>query len=180
MAQKRTATVSLITVICGVYLLQLLSGSVIDQLSLQPIGYLQQSGQWYRLITVALVHDQSSTLPLHLAFNMLALYQLGNQIEYLMGRQKFLIIFFVSLLTGSLASAYLLQGASVGASGAIFGLFGAMAVVGKRIGADISGVIGVVLLNFLIGFTIPNVDWHAHLGGLIGGALISSLLFRRR
>lgn len=180
MAQKRTATVSLITVISGVYLLQLLNSSVIDQLSLQPLSYLQQSNQWYRLFTVALVHDQSSTLPLHLAFNMLALYQLGNQIEYLMGRQKFLIIFFTSLFTGSLFSAYFLAGASVGASGAIFGLFGAMAVVGKKIGADISGVIGVVLVNFLIGFTIPNVDWHAHLGGLIGGAVISTALLKRR
>lgn len=182
MPRKRTATVTLITVICAVYLWQLLDANVIYRFALLPWDYMQQSNQWYRLFSVALVHDQSSTLPFHLAFNMLALYQLGNQIEVLMGRERFLIIFFTSLLTGSLLSSYLASPTSysIGASGAVFGLFGALAVIGRRIGADIRGVIGIVVLNFLIGFSIGGVDWHAHLGGLIGGALISQALIRRR
>ena len=182
MKHKRTATVSLITVICAVYLWQLLDPNVISRFALGPWAYMQQSNEWYRLFSVALVHDQSSTLPLHLAFNMLALYQLGNQIEHLIGRSKFLAIFFFSLLCGSLVSSYLapINSISIGASGAVFGLFGAIAVIGRRIGANINGVIGIVAVNFLLGFTIGGVDWRAHLGGLIGGAAISSFLLARR
>lgn len=182
MLRQRPVTVTIVTVICGVYLWQLLDPQVITRFALTPWAYLQQTNEWYRLFTVALVHDQSSTLPIHLAFNMLALYQLGLQLEQLLGRNRFLIIFFTSLLTGSLLSSYLapLNSISIGASGAVFGLFGAIAVVGKRIGADIKGVIGIVALNFLLGFTVGGVDWRAHLGGLIGGAAISSALIRRR
>lgn len=182
MKHQRTATVSLITVICAVYLWQLLDPNVISRFALGPWLYLQQTNEWYRLFTVALVHDQSNTLPLHLAFNMLALYQLGNQIEHLIGRSKFLIIFFFSLLTGSLLSSYLapINAVSVGASGAVFGLFGAIAVIGRRIGANINGVIGIVAINFALGFTIGGVDWRAHLGGLIGGAAISTAMLARR
>jgi membrane associated rhomboid family serine protease len=142
---------------------------------------MQSYGQWYRLFTVALMHDQTSDLPYHLAFNMLALHSLGTQIESLLGKSKFLVIFFVSLLAGSITSAYFLpfNGYSIGVSGAVFGLFGAILVIYKKYGADLKGTLITVGLNLVIGFTIPNIDWRAHIGGLLGGALVAKVLIHK-
>ena len=142
---------------------------------------MQSYGQWYRLFTVALMHDQTSDLPYHLAFNMLALHSLGTQIESLLGKSKFLVIFFVSLLAGSITSAYFLpfNGYSIGVSGAVFGLFGAVLVIYKKYGADLKGTLITVGLNLVIGFTIPNIDWRAHVGGLLGGALVAKVLIHK-
>ena len=142
---------------------------------------MQSYGQWYRLFTVALMHDQTSDLPYHLAFNMLALHSLGTQIESVVGKTKYFAIFFFSLLTGSLTSAYFLpfNGYSIGVSGAVFGLFGAILVIYKKYGADLKSVLITVGINLAIGFTIPGIDWRAHVGGLIGGAAITKLLIHK-
>jgi membrane associated rhomboid family serine protease len=142
---------------------------------------MQSYGQWYRLFTVALMHDQTSDLPYHLAFNMLALHSLGTQIESLLGKSKFLVIFFISLLAGSITSAYFLpfNGYSIGVSGAVFGLFGAILVIYRKYRADIKSVLVTVGLNLAIGFTIPNIDWRAHVGGLLGGALAAKVLIHK-
>ena len=175
---KRSATYSLIAVICGAYLVQLFIPSIQQQLFLPNIDYLIATNQWYRLLTVALTHGGL----LHLGFNMYALLVLGNPIEEAFGKNKFLIIFFASLLTGSLTSAYFasIYSASVGASGAVFGLFGAMIVVGKRIGADIRSIVVIIGLNFVFGFALGGVDWRAHLGGLIGGYVTSQIVLNKR
>jgi membrane associated rhomboid family serine protease len=175
---KRSATYSLIAVICGAYLLQLLVPSIQQQLWLPSFEYLQFSNEWYRLFTVALTHGGF----LHLGFNMYSLMVLGNPLEAAYGKQKFLIVFFFSLLTGSLTSAYFasIYSASVGASGAIFGLFGALAIVGKRIGADIRSIVVIIGINFAFGFALGGVDWRAHLGGLIGGVVAAQLVMVRR
>lgn len=175
---KRSATYSLIAVICGAYLLQLLVPSIQQQLWLPSFEYLQFSNEWYRLFTVALTHGGF----LHLGFNMYSLMVLGNPLEAAYGKQKFLIVFFFSLLTGSLTSAYFasIYSASVGASGAIFGLFGALAIVGKRIGADIRSIVVIIGINFAFGFALGGVDWRAHLGGLIGGLVAAQLVMVRR
>lgn len=175
---KRSATYSLIAVICGAYLVQLLVPSIQQQLFLPSIDYLSATNQWYRLVTVALTHGGL----LHLGFNMYALLVLGNPIEEAYGKNKFLIVFFVSLIAGSLTSAYFasIYSASVGASGAVFGLFGAMVVVGKRIGADIRSIVAIIGLNFVFGFALGGVDWRAHLGGLIGGYVTSLLVLKNR
>ncbi|MEY3635967.1 MAG: hypothetical protein RL147_396 [Actinomycetota bacterium] len=175
---KRSATYSLIAVICGAYLVQLLIPSIQQQLFLPNIDYLIATNQWYRLLTVALTHGGL----LHLGFNMYALLVLGNPIEESFGKNKFLIIFFASLLAGSLTSAYFasIYSASVGASGAVFGLFGAMIVVGKRIGADIRSIVVIIGLNFVFGFALGGVDWRAHLGGLIGGYVTSQIVLNKR
>ena len=175
---KRSATYSIIAVICGAYLVQLLVPSIQQQLFLPNIDYLSATNQWYRLLTVALTHGGL----LHLGFNMYSLMVLGNPIEEAFGKNKFLIIFFASLLTGSLASSYFasIYSASVGASGAVFGLFGAMVVVGKRIGADIRSIIVIIGLNFVFGFALGGVDWRAHLGGLVGGYITSQLVLNKR
>jgi membrane associated rhomboid family serine protease len=175
---KRSATYSLIAVICAAYLVQLVVPGLQIDLLLPSFEYLQFSNEWYRLFTVALTHANL----LHLGFNMYALMVLGNPLEAAFGKNKFLIVFFVSLLSGSLASAYFapILGTSVGASGAVFGLFGAMAVVGTKIGADIRSIAVIIGINFFIGFAMGGVDWHAHLGGLIGGAVAAQLVMSRR
>jgi membrane associated rhomboid family serine protease len=175
---KRSATYSLIAVICAAYLVQMVVPGLQQDLLLPSFEYVQFTNEWYRLFTVALTHAGL----LHLGFNMYALMVLGNPLEAAFGTRKLLIVFFVSLLTGSLASSYFapLYGASVGASGAVFGLFGAMAVVGKKIGADIRSIAVIIGINFFIGFAMGGVDWRAHLGGLIGGAVAAQLVMVKR
>jgi membrane associated rhomboid family serine protease len=175
---KRSATYSLIAVICAAYLAQMLVPSLEQHLVLPSFEYLKASNEWYRLFTVALTHAGL----LHLGFNMYSLMVLGNPLEAAFGKNKLFIVFFVSLLTGSLASSYFasIYSYSVGASGAIFGLFGALAIVGKKIGADIRSIIVIIGINFFIGFAMGGVDWHAHLGGLIGGVVAAQLVMQRR
>ncbi len=110
MTLKRNATTTLITVICAFYLLQLIHPSIEQDLFLiRKAGFADglyhgvQTGEWYRIITVALIHGGL----MHLAFNMYALLVLGNPLEYAFGKVKFLSIFFISLITGSLASLWL-------------------------------------------------------------------------
>ena len=178
MFNKRTATNALITIICAAYLIQQLVPNLQLDLLLPGRDYLQYSNEWYRLFTVALTHGGL----MHLAFNMYSLYLLGTPIEYAFGKNKFLAIFTISLLTGSLASVFLNTSnhASVGASGAIFGLFGALLITGKRIGANVREIAVIIGLNFALGFILGGVDWRAHLGGLIGGALSAQLLLNQR
>jgi membrane associated rhomboid family serine protease len=109
---------------------------------------------------------------------MIALHSLGTPIETLLGRTKFLVIFFISLIGGSIASALYLgyNGYSIGVSGAVFGLFGSWIVIGRRIGAEVKSTLVIIGLNFVLGFTIGGVDWRAHLGGLITGAAITKVL----
>ena len=152
--------------------------SIEMRLVLPNIDFLLATNEWYRLITVALTHGGL----MHLGFNMYSLYILGTPIEQAYGRNKFLIIFTISLLTGSFASVFLntANHASVGASGAVFGLFGALAIVGKRIGADTRSIYVIIGINFAIGFALGGVDWKAHLGGLIGGVIAAQLTLNKR
>jgi len=110
--------------------------------------------------------------------NMLVLFQLGNIVEGYYGRTRYSIILLASTVSASFASLLLdpLNQPSVGASGMIFGLFGAMALTGKKMGVDYRQVMAYLVLNLVIGFAIPNVDWHAHVGGLIGGLLAALIL----
>ena len=94
MKKQSSAVIAIITVCSAFYLWELLDPSIIDTFSLQRMAYLQGTNEWYRLFTVALMHDTSSTLPFHLAFNMMALHQMGTPLEYVFGRAKFLAIFF--------------------------------------------------------------------------------------
>lgn len=147
-------------------------------LVLPNIEYLKATNEWYRLITVALTHAGL----LHLGFNMYALMVLGNPLEVAFGSRKLLLVFFFSLLTGSLTSAYFASATSysVGASGAIFGLFGAMVIVGNRIGAEVRSIYVIIGINFAIGFALGGIDWKAHLGGLIGGLISAKFVLNKR
>ena len=176
--KPQSAVLALITVICGFYLYELIDSGIIGTFALYRWDYFSQTHEYYRLFTVALLHDNSSTIPIHLAFNMMALHQLGAPLEYLFGKAKFLAIFFFSLLTGSLASSIFMDwnGYSIGASGAVFGLFGAFIAAEKYLGIEAKSIYVIVGINFALGFTIGGVDWRGHLGGLIGGYLITKLL----
>jgi membrane associated rhomboid family serine protease len=171
---KRSATLSLITIICAAYLADQLYPQLYEYTALY--GPLVQSGEIWRLFTVALVHGGLT----HLFFNMFSLLVLGNPVEASLGKARFLVIFFVSLLTGSLASIYLNSApqVSVGASGAVFGLFGAFIAMRKMISEGVRDIYVIVGLNFVFGFILGGVDWRAHLGGLIGGYLTTAVLLR--
>lgn len=171
---KRSATLSLITIICTAYLVDQLYPRFYEYTAL--FGPLVQSGEYWRLFTVALVHGGLT----HLFFNMFSLLVLGNPVEEALGKARFLIIFFASLLFGSLASIYLnsYPHVSVGASGAIFGLFGAFIAMRKMIHEGVRDIYVIVGLNFVFGFVLGGVDWRAHLGGLIGGYLTTAVLLR--
>ncbi len=171
---KRSATLSLITIICAAYLADQLYPKFYEYTAL--FGPLVQSGEVWRLFTVALVHGGIT----HLFFNMFTLLVLGNPVEAALGKARFLIIFFVSLLTGSLASIYLSSSpyVSVGASGAVFGLFGAFIAMRKMIHEGVRDIYVIIGLNFVFGFILGGVDWRAHLGGLVGGYLTTAFLLR--
>jgi membrane associated rhomboid family serine protease len=171
---KRSATLSLITIICAAYLVDMVYPQFYEYTAL--FGPLVNSGEYWRLITVALVHGGLT----HLFFNMFSLFVLGNPVEAALGKARFLVIFFVSLLTGSLASIYLnsYPHISVGASGAVFGLFGAFIAMRKMISEGVRDIYVIVGLNFVFGFVLGGVDWRAHLGGLVGGYLTTAILLR--
>ncbi|OIQ72242.1 rhomboid protease GluP [mine drainage metagenome] len=172
---------TIIAVTVLVYLLQQLDPSIFYRFSLvglatDPSGTLigVANGEWYRLLTVGLLHASW----LHIGFNMYALWVLGPAIEFAFGRSRFLTIYVASLLGGSTASLMFNSPSivAVGASGAIFGLFGAMIVANKRLGRPVNSVYAVIAVNLAFGFMVPNVDWHAHLGGLALGAATSAVM----
>ena len=138
-------------------------------------GPFIREGDFYRLITGIFLHADI----LHLGFNMYSLYVIGSQIESFFGKTKFILIYLFSGLMGSLLSI-LLNGnvPSIGASGAIFGLLGAMLYFGYYyrvyLGNTLtSQIVPIILVNLLIGFTTSGIDNFGHIGGLIGGFLIT-------
>ena len=134
-------------------------------------GPLVTEGQYYRLFTSMFIHANL----FHILFNMYALYLLGSQAEGFFGKGKFLVIYILSGISGSLLSILLNQGAvSVGASGAIFGILGALLYFGynNRVylgNTLIREIVPVILINLAFGFMMTGVDNFAHIGGLIGG-----------
>ena len=138
-------------------------------------GPLVAQGDWWRLITSGFMHDPGSIL--HIALNMYALFWLGRMIEPALGHARFLGIYFAALLTGSLGVLLLEPDVrAVGASGAIFGLFGALVVLRKQVGADTGGLAVLIGLNLVISFAVPNISWQAHIGGLVTGVLVALVM----
>jgi membrane associated rhomboid family serine protease len=132
------------------------------------------TGEYYRLLTAAFLHAGV----LHLLLNMFALASLGPQLESALGRLRFATLYLLSALGGSV-TAFLLApelSLSVGASGAIFGLFGAYYVVVRRLGGPTGSILALLAINLVITFAVPFIDWRAHLGGLVTGVLVSVAL----
>ena len=173
-SQKNTQVTKFLSIsLLAVYVFQFLLGDVLIA-NFALFAPSVTNGQWWLLITAGFLHGSI----IHLLFNVYILWVLGSQLENIVGKAKFMIIYFGSLLGGSLAS-YLFSpfgSYSIGASGAIFGLMGAMLVVGRKRNLDISQITTLVVINVVIGFVLSGIDWRAHLGGLAAGALITWVL----
>ncbi|MFJ6651756.1 rhomboid family intramembrane serine protease [Microbacterium sp. NPDC091313] len=161
-----------------------------------PALYPQITGafQPWRIVTVTLVHSGFW----HVGLNMLALWFMGRSLEPLLGRWRFLALYLISAVGGSLVAALLAPNVYVvGASGAIFGLFGALLVIGRHIGANIRVIAILIAINFALPFVLAlvsaigtgsfagalqsiQVSWQSHLGGLIAGALVGLIYARTR
>ncbi|HET6165315.1 MAG TPA: rhomboid family intramembrane serine protease [Marmoricola sp.] len=129
-------------------------------------------GAWWQVLTSTFTHIQV----FHIVLNMVALYMFGPPLEHILGRLRFLALYVVSGITGS-AGVVLFSnahGMTVGASGAIFGLLGASAVVAFKSGGDFQGLLTLLAINLVITFTVPMISWQGHLGGLLGGALVGA------
>lgn len=127
-------------------------------------------GQWYRMLTSMFLHAS----PVHIIFNMLSLWWLGGPLEAALGRARYLTLYFVSGLAGS-ALCYLLAAPnqpSLGASGAIFGLFGATAVLMRRLNYDMRPIIALLVINLIFTFGWSGIAWQAHVGGLVAGVVV--------
>lgn len=136
-----------------------------------------RGGDYYRLISSAFLHVSL----FHLLVNMYSLYIIGSQIENFFGKTKYIVIYLFSAIIGSLFSMLFTRGVSIGASGAIFGLLGAMLYFGYfyriYLGNTItSQILPVILINLLIGFSSSSIDNFAHIGGLVGGIIITMAL----
>ena len=184
-----SVTYVLITITLLVFLVQMLPGSpVTDALLYAPAYTLPWTGapfEPWRLLTVALVH--STGMLLHILFNMLALWMFGQQVEAALGGWRFLVLYVLSALGGSIAVLYwalLVSGEIgqpvVGASGAIFGLLGAFFVVARKLGANTAGIAILIALNLGIGLFFRTISWQAHVGGLLAGMLIAFILVQTR
>jgi membrane associated rhomboid family serine protease len=135
------------------------------------------TGDWYRLVTSAFMHYGIA----HLLFNMYALYIIGPSLENWLGRLRFTTLYALSALGGSVLVYLLspLNAATAGASGAVFGLFGATFVVGKRLNLNVQWVVGLIVLNLAFTFVIPalggqQISWQGHIGGLVTGAAVAA------
>jgi membrane associated rhomboid family serine protease len=134
-------------------------------------------GQWYRLITSAFLPPPGGGLgPLDIIFNMWALILVGPALERLLGHSRFLTVYLVSALGGSVALLVLAPyELALGASGAIFGLFGAWFVVARRLRLDSRWIVTIIALNLVIGFVGHSlIAWQAHVGGLLAGGLLTA------
>lgn len=168
--------------ICAVvWLGQLATNKITDDFFFAPV--LADSEPW-RFLTAAFLHDPGS--PMHLLFNMYALWLTGQYLEPLLGRARFLALFLISAFGGSVGFELLAtvpalgetnwwQG-TVGASGAVFGLFLAVVVINLKLKRDISSMVIVLVINAVLSLVISGIAWQAHLGGAITGAACAAVL----
>lgn len=157
-----------------IFALQMASPELERALALWPPAVAD--GEVYRLLTSAFMHFGLT----HIAFNMLALYFVGPPLEIALGRMRFIALYLLSALGGSVL-VYLLtfNALTAGASGAVFGLFGATFVVGKRLNMDTRSVLMIIVLNLAFTFVYPlitsqNISWQGHIGGLVTGAVVAA------
>ena len=163
-----------------VYALQILVPGLAAQslelrLGFMPVVAAQEP---WRFLTTAFLHADY----MHIGFNMLTLWVLGRTLEPLLGRWRFTSIYLLSALGGSTMIYWLSWPGTeswltltVGASGAVFGLFSAMFIVQRRFGRDTSGIVALVAINAVISFLGANISWQGHLGGLVVGGIVSAI-----
>lgn len=183
---RPVVTYTLVALNVAVYIVELVYGKAVDYGAMIGGAYdraLGESvgvaaGDWYRLLSSAFLHEPpgSGVGLLHIAFNMWALIVVGPALERSLGRLRFIAVYLVSALGGSVLF-YLLAPANepaIGASGAIFGLFGAWFVLARRLRLDARMIVGLIAVNLLISFTVSGIAWQDHVGGLIAGAALTA------
>jgi membrane associated rhomboid family serine protease len=163
-----------------VYLAQRVDSEVTIRFLYAPVTTVAEP---WRLLTVAFLHSPGNLF--HILFNMLALWLTGPYLETLFGRARFIALYLLSAFGGSVAILLLADpqdqsewfGGTVGASGAVFGLFAALFVVQRKLRLDTAGILVMIGINAVIGF-IPgyNISWEGHLGGLVAGFLAAVVL----
>lgn len=177
--QRPTATYVIIAITAAVFVLQLLVPAIDRLFAFNSVFVIPSIAfEPWRLLTAVFLHSSF----FHIGLNMLALWLIGRSLEPLLGHGRFVALYLLSGLGGSVGVALLAPGVTVvGASGAVFGLLGALLVIGRHIGANITGILIILGINLAIGF-IPgyNIAWQAHLGGLVVGALIGLVFARTR
>jgi len=145
---------------------------------LAPVTVTQYH-QYYRIITSAFLHGSI----IHIGVNMFSLYMLGRFVELVLGSPRMLAIYTGSLIGAGMAIVYFSppDAATLGASGAIFGLFGALFAIGLKLGERgfqlVRSNIGILILNLIYSFSFPGISWQAHVGGLITGFVLTLALF---
>jgi membrane associated rhomboid family serine protease len=166
-------TFTLIGLTLASYVVGLANPRWVDELAFNPLFATVDP---YRFVTAAFLHASL----IHIASNMIALWFVGPYLEQALGRIRFVTLYFLSAIGGHVG-VVLLAGSTdgwatwvVGASGAVFGLFGAIFFVMRRLGGSASGIVGVIVLNVVIGFVVPGIAWQAHAGGLVVGALLGA------
>ncbi|MCH5167291.1 MAG: rhomboid family intramembrane serine protease [Erysipelotrichales bacterium] len=175
--KKKTivVTYALIVINTLIFMLELLGLVNINYFATSPTAI--RAGHYWVILTSAFLHADI----IHLVCNMWSLYIIGTQLETVLGKVKFLVVYFVSAIVASLLSGVLTGGAAIGASGAIFGLIGALLYFGYHYRLYLGNVIirqlvPVVILNLLIGFSLSNVDNFGHIGGLLGGVFSAMMV----
>ena len=168
-------TKGLIIACVTIYLAQMAAPALGARLAFVPAA---ASTQPWRFVTTAFLHAS----PMHLAFNMWALWMLGSALEPVLGRWRFAALYALSAVGGSTMIYWLASptssswwGLTVGASGAVFGLFAALFIIQRRFGRDTTAIVGLLVLNLIISFLGANISWQGHLGGLTTGALVAAL-----
>lgn len=142
-------------------------------------AFVLQYGQWWRIITGAFLHGGL----IHIGVNMMSLWFLGRFIEFAVGPWRMLFIYMASLVVSGLAVVYLSppMTPTVGASGAIFGLFGALFAIGFKLGRRgmelVKSNIGILVINLIITFTVPQISWQAHVAGLLAGFILTFAIY---
>lgn len=146
--------------------------------ALVPILVLQDH-QWWRIITGAFLHGGWA----HIGLNMLSLYWLGRFIEFALGSWRMLVVYMFSLIVSGLGVVFFSppNTATIGASGAIFGLFGALFAIGFKLGERgkelVRANVGILVLNLIFTFAFPGISWQAHVAGLLSGFVLTYAIF---
>ncbi|WP_460775362.1 rhomboid family intramembrane serine protease [Microbacterium sp. GXF7504] len=179
---RPVVTYAIIGVTLAAYVLSLIPGvPVVQWFAFNGLFlYPQYSGAFepWRMLTGALVHSSLW----HVGLNMLSLWMIGRILEPLLGRGRFLALYLIGAFGGAVGVTLLDLGTwVVGASGAIFGLFGALVIIARHLGANLAGILVILGINLAIGF-IPGmgISWQAHVGGLVAGALAGLIFARTR
>jgi len=197
--RPRTATGWIVVVTVVAYLIELTAvDPILRAFAYAPVYSLPVTGvpfEPYRMLTSVLLHAPITLTGggivaiTHIGFNMYALYLFGRPLEGFIGAGRMLALYVISGLAGSVGVLYAalvpalgLSAATIvyGASGAVFGVLGATAVVQRRLGIDVRALYVIIAINFVLGFVVSGIAWQAHVGGLIAGALTGLLFVHNR